>query len=250
VIEGARGRVSMGPWGMWTHTRPGGGGAGVGGLDGIGAHGDGLPHVSSIPWGTWTRPRPVGRGCQSGYCSTAWLRHTGLGCPASPWSLGGTWMRPNPIGDVSEGTDTSFDVGDTFGSRGEAPHRELWLGEVPAVSNGMGAVGPASDASGGMPRCVGTSSCVQDACGSRGDALRGGGSSWCPDDDSAALGPHLTCGSMCCMCPTCLACDRTCSTSMAAASMKGMMQVVVAASSWLVGVRGCTPSRLGGAGVL
>ena len=80
----------------------------------------------------------------------------------------------------------SFDMGDTCGSRGEAPRRPLRLGKVPAVLGGVGAIGPASDTSRGVPRRVGTSSCVQDAHGGRGDVLQGGGSSSCPGDGSVA----------------------------------------------------------------
>ena len=109
----------------------------------------------------------------------AWLPHVSL-------VLGGAWMRPNPIGDMSEGTDTSFDMGDTCGSCGEAPHRELQLGEVPVISDNVGAVEPASDTSRGMPSHVGMSSCMQDARGGHGDMLRGRGLLSCPGDSSMA----------------------------------------------------------------
>ena len=95
-------------------------------------------------------------------------------------------MHPNPIRDVSEGADTLFDVGDMCGSHRKVPRREPWLGEVLVVSDGMGAIGPVSDMSRGMPRHVGMSSCMQDACGGHGDALQGGGSLSCPGNSSVA----------------------------------------------------------------
>ena len=37
----------------------------------------------------------------------AWLPHVAL-------AFGGMWMRPTPLGDVSDGADTSLDVGARF----------------------------------------------------------------------------------------------------------------------------------------
>ena len=64
--------------------------------------------------------------------------------------------------------------------------QELWLGEVPAVLAGMGAIGPAYNTSRGMPRHVGRLSCMQDACSGRRDALQGGDLSSCPGNGSVA----------------------------------------------------------------
>ena len=192
-------KVPPGVWkhtgGLWVWPRKHGGGGGEGGWacqpgggdarNGVGACGDGLPCISLIPWGTWTRPRPVGGGpgadTLDGIAEAhgAWLPHVSL-------VLGGAWMRSNPTGDVSKGVDTLFDMGDTCSSHGEVPRREPWLGEVVVVSDGMGAVRPASDTSRGVPRHVGTSSCMQDVCGGRGDTLWGGGSLSCPGDSSMA----------------------------------------------------------------
>ena len=162
--------------------------------------------------------------------------------------IGGTWMCPNPIGDVSEGTDMSFDMGDTCGSCGEVPRRELRLGEVLAVSDGVGAIGPASDASGGMPRRVGTSSCMQDACGGCGDTLWGGGLSWCPNDDSVALGATSDAWQRVLCVPDVFGTQSDmqhihgCGVD-EGDDAGGGSRVFLAG-----GVHGCTPSRLGGAG--